>query len=266
MSALSQLFGKYFLLNQLIFLQSLSGFACATYFLYAKGHTPNSIYRNFKFIYLARAALSLASIYALIFALQHMSVFNALIILNTSPFIIPFMRKFFFGVRIHKLVFPALFVAFYGLTLILSPDRHLIGTPTIVMLISMLALSLSLLVLEHKEHTDRELSIFYYFGFSTAALFIVLAINQQFNIPLHYAPLGFLIGIVFFFTQYFIIKAANYISSQLISVLFYSEIIMSFLLALVMGTAAITPPILIGIGCVVLGGISVTFLEKHAQT
>lgn len=265
MGTLSQLFGKYFLLNQLVFLQSLSGFACAAYFMKMKGHTTSSVYHNFKFIYLARAVLSLTSIYALIFALQYMSIFNALIILNTTPFFVPFLRRFFFGVRIHKFVFPALFVAFYGLTLILSPDRHLIGLPTIVMLISMMALSLSLLILEHKEHTDKELSIFYYFAFSTVALFCVLAANHQLNIPLHYAPLGLLIGIVFFFTQFFIIHATKYISAQLVSVLFYSEIIMSLFVSIAMGSAVFNRAILLGIICVILGGIFVSMLEKHAK-
>ena len=266
MGTMSQLFGKYFLLNQLMFLQSLAGLACSGYVMHSKEYSLTRMYREFKLIYLARGALSLTSIYALIFALRHMSIFNALIILNTTPFLIPFLRRLFLGVRIHKFIFPALFVAFSGVVLILSPDGNLVGVSTLVMFISMIALSLSLLVLEHKEHTDKELSLFYYFLFSAAALFVLLAANHQLtNIPLHYTPIGLLIGIAFFFTQFFVINAAKYISSQLISVVFYSEIIMSLFVSMAMGTAAISTSIIFGITCVILGGIFVSMLEKYAR-
>lgn len=233
--------------------------------MHAKGYSVSRIYREFKLIYLARGALSLTSIYALIYALRHMSIFNALIILNTTPFLIPFLRRVFLGVRIHKFIFPALFVAFSGVVLILSPSRHFVGPATIVMFISMIALSLSLLALEHKEHTDKELSLFYFFAASTVALFFLLAGNHELNIPMHYAPLGLLIGVAFFFTQFLVINSAKYISPQLISVIFYSEIIMSLFVAAAMGTTKISTSILVGMLCVIAGGIFVSMLEKHAK-
>jgi drug/metabolite transporter (DMT)-like permease len=213
-------------------------------------------------VYVARIVMSLVSIYALIYGLKYASVYNALVILNLSPLVIPILRRVFFKKKINRWLFPAVLLAFTGIILILAPDSHLIQASMAMILLSMLCMSLSLLLLETTSDTDPNLSIFYYFLLSTLIVSFVLCF-QPLNSLMTFSDigLGVLGGVLFFFVQCSVIYAAKYISSQLIAVLFYAEIIFAMLASVILENLQLNVYLMLGTVFVISGGLAVLFIE-----
>jgi len=265
MGALSKIIGKHLLINHIMFLQSFAGLLCASYFIRIRKYKWRQLLAKQKSIHLARIVMSLVSVYALIYGLQYVSIFNALVILNSAPLIIPLLRKLFFKKKIHFFVFPSALLAFAGIVLILRPDRHIIEAPIVIILVSMLCMSLSLLILEKMQDTDPNLSIFYYFLYSSLALGLLLMYQHQFfSMSMQYAPIGMVIGVLFFLVQLSVIYAAQYISSQLISVLFYAEIIIALFASVLLEGMRLNNYLLMGAVLVILGGLAVVLIENKS--
>jgi drug/metabolite transporter (DMT)-like permease len=263
LGVLAKIINQHLLLNDILFLQSISGFCCAALFMRIQKYKWQSLWKNFQLIYFARIVMSLASIYALIYGLKYVSVYNALVILNLSPLVIPILRRVFLKKKMNVWVFPAVLLAFTGIVLILAPDSHLIQAPTAMILLSMLCMSLSLLLLETAPNTDPNLSIFYYFLFSTLIVSTVL-VFQPSLLLLNFKDvfLGVLSGVLFFFVQCSVIYAAKYISSQLISVLFYAEIIFAMLASVMLENLQLDAYLILGTILVMTGGLAVLFIEN----
>lgn len=267
MGALSKTLGKHLPINHIIFLQSISGLLCASYFIRIRKYKWQQLLTKQKFFHLARIVMSLASVYTLIDGLQYVSIFNALVILNSAPLIIPLLRKLFFKKKIHFLVFLSALLAFAGIVLILGPDRHIIEGPIVIILVSMLCMSLSLLMLEKTQDIDPNLSIFYYFLYSSLVIGSLLMYQHQFfSIPMQYVPMGMMIGVLFFFVQLSVIYAAQYISSQLISVLFYGEIIIALFASILLEGMKLNNYLFTGTALVILGGLAVVLIENNSQS
>lgn len=265
MGALSKIASKNLLTNHIMFLQSFTGLLCASYFIKIKKYKWQQLLAKQKSIYLARIVMSLASVYTLIYGLQYVSIFNALVILNSAPLIIPLLRKILFKKNIHFFIFPSILLAFAGIALILGPDRHIIEAPIFIIVISMLCMSFSLLLLEKTQNTDPNLSIFYYFLYSSLVTISLLMYQHQFfNMPTQYAPMGMVIGVLFFLIQLSVIYAARYISSQLISVLFYAEIIIALFASILLEDVKLNHYLLIGTALVILGGLAVILIERDS--
>jgi drug/metabolite transporter (DMT)-like permease len=263
MGALSKITNKHLLINQIMFVQSISGLLCTCYLMKIKKYKWKHLLAKQKPINLVRIIMSLASIYTLIYGLQYISIFNALIIMNSAPLIIPLLRKIFFKHQIHTFILPSALLAFIGLVLILGPDKHIIDTHIIIIFISMLCMAFSLLILEKTQPTNPNLSIFYYFLYSSAVTgLIVLFQHQLFSIPLHYLGEGIMIGVLFFLVQLSVIYAAQYISSHLISVLFYSEIIIALFASIILEGMQFNNHLIVGTVLVMLGGLLVIFIEN----
>ena len=267
MGALSKIIGKHLLINHIMFLQSFSGLLCACYLMKIKKYKWRQLLAKQKSIHLTRIVMSLASVYALIYGLQYVSIFNALVILNSAPLIIPLLRKIFFKKKIHFFVFPSALLAFAGIVLILGPDHHIIEAPIVIILVSMLCMSLSLLILEKTQDTDPNLSIFYYFLYSSLTIGSLLIYQHQFfSIPMQYVPMGMVIGVLFFLVQLSVIYAAQYISSQLISVLFYAEIIIALFASILLEGMRLNNYLVMGTALVILGGLAVILIENKSQS
>lgn len=267
MGTLSKIISKHLLTNHIMFLQSFSGLLCASYFLRIKKYKWRQLLAKQKPIHLARIFMSLASVYTLIYGLQYVSIFNALVILNSAPLIIPLLRKIFFKKKIHFFIFPSALLAFAGIVLILGPDHHIIEAPIAIILVSMLCMSLSLLILEKTQNIDPNLSIFYYFLYSSLVIGPLLLYQHQFfSIPMEYAPMGMMIGVLFFLVQLSVVYAAQHISSQLISVLFYAEIIIALFTSILLEGMRLNNYLIMGTILVILGGLAVILIENKSKS
>lgn len=263
MGSLSKVADNHLALNQIMFLQSLAGLLCSACLMKKRQYSVHDLWRKYKHHYLLRIIFSLGSIYTLIAGLQQMSIFNALVILNSSPLIIPFLRRILFGNRISTLTYPAVICAFAGVALILTPDRQIFNGSFMMVAISMLCMTFSLLVLEKYQNAEPELSIFYYFFCSTVITGTIMIVHRQ-SLPLTELSmaLGLIIGILFFLVQMSVIHAARYISSQLISVLFYSEIILALFSSILFEHQPFTLNHAAGILLVIGGGSMTTLIEQ----
>lgn len=265
MSLLSKLTRQHLNTNHIVFMQSITGLLCACVFIKFKKYNWRQIIHQHRFAYFGRISMSLTSIYLLIYGLQYVSIFNALVVLNSSPLIIPLLRRIFFNKKIHFLVFPTTLSAFAGIILILSPDSHILESPIIIMMASMFCMAISLIILEKSQNNDPDLAIFYYFLYSSIITTLLAFQNEIISTPGFYFYLSILIGILFFFVQLSVVYAANYISSHLISVLFYSEIILSLFVSVLFENLQLNTYLIIGTLLVILGGIGTTWIEHHQK-
>ena len=176
---LSKYIQHYLTFNYLIFLQSITGFLSSIIFLHFNKFKWHLLWKKFHLIYGIRIIVSLASMYAFIYGLKFVSVYNALVILNFCPFLMPVLRFVFFKQKIHSGIYAAILLAFVGLTLILSPDHYIFYLPTLIIVASMLCMAFSVLFLEHKSNANIYLSIFYYFLFSTLITGSALIISHN---------------------------------------------------------------------------------------
>lgn len=250
----------------ILILQSYTGLICSFIFLKQKKYNWHTIIYTHNIRYAIRSLISLGSIYTLLIALQSVTVFNALVILNTAPLVIPLLRKVFYKKIIsYQSMFIATF-GFIGIVLILSPNKALFDFSILLVICSMLCVAFSLLILENMPKYDPNLMVFYYFFYSS----ILLTADQLIRHHLFYPSasqlfFGALIGAMFFIVQCSIIQAARFISSQLIAVLFYSEVILSLLFSVYFENMAMTRYLLVGTLLVIFAGIHVIFLEHNMQ-
>lgn len=263
MSAIAKIISKHLTINEILFLQNIAGLVSIYYFIRLKKYKWRQFFIKHNKIFFARILLSLASIYTLIYGLKFVSIFNALVILNSAPLIIPYLRKLLFKHKINLWIFPAMLLAFSGVVLILAPDQHIIELPNIIILISMLCMALSLILLEINRDTDPNLAIFYYFLYSSAITGLALLFQHNFiTISPHHIILGILTGVLFFGVQMSVVYAARYISAQLIAVLFYAEIIFALGASFFLENLAINNYLLLGTILVIFGGLAVILVEN----
>ncbi len=264
---LSKLIQTQLSFSHLLFLQSIAGLSCAVTIIRMQKFDWSLLWTDFHYIYLVRIIISLASMFSFIYGLKYVSVYNALVILNICPFIMPILRFIFFRNKIHNKIFVPILFAFCGIILILSPDQQILHLSTLTIVASMLCMAFSLLLLEHKNNTSPVLAIFYYFLVSSIITgFAILFFHQTESLSFNTITLGLITGVMFFLVQLSLIYATRYISSQFVSVLFYSEIIFALIASLLMGSMQWSVTLLIGTIFVLIGGYTIFYIEKSTQT
>lgn len=253
-------------LGIIIFLQSVAGLVCAILFI-KNTYSFTEIIKQQQPSHLSRSIFSLASTLTFIYGLKFVSIFNALVIMNTSPLLMPFLRKALIGKSIQNTPYVAILIALAGIIFILKPDETIFDYHILIIGISMITMAASLIIIEKNNHIDPLLSIFYYFFYSFifSAIYILIHFKSFFATTSDLC-LGLLAGIIFFFVQVSVVYAANLISSTLISILFYAEVIMGLIISIIQHEAKPTLIILTGVIMVISGGLISIYSENKLQS
>ena len=262
---LSQYDQQYIPFNYLIFLQSIGGLAFALIFLHYQNFKWSSLWEEFHPVYFLRIIISLISMYAYIYGLKFVSVYNALVILNCCPFFIPFFRFIFFKKIIDKGIYFAITIAFFGIVLILSPDHQILYSSIFIIFLSMIFMTFSILLLEHQTNTNAELAILIYFLFGTIITGLTTFYpHASMQLSWSHVSLGFLSGLLFFLVQLSMIYAARYISTQLMAVYFILNLCLHCI-SLYFNEIKLHYSLILGTVLVIMGGLSVLYLEKSVK-
>lgn len=250
----------------ILFMQSLSGLLCSLlFFIFIKPRSILKMVLNHHPLYFWRSIISFISVYLFTYALIHVRIFNALLILNTAPLAIPFLRKLVYKKEIHFQMLMAALIGFLGLMLVLSPDKNIFDRSIMFIFLSMIAMSLSLLILENHKTIDASSMIFYYFFYSSAIMLVITFFHSFAHLTYPIMVQASFIGILFFLVQASIIFAATFISSQLIAVLFYAEVLLSMIYSMYFENLKPTTFIIIGTMLVILAGIRAIMLEYKSK-
>lgn len=208
-----------------------------------------------KTLHLLRTLCSLGISYFLFLAVSDMPLVNAMLLANTAPFMVPILGALFLGHALNHRIWPPLTLGFVGVFFVLHPDKGVFQPAAIYALAAALCMAMSTLLVRRASKTDRAMTItFYYFVFaallsSAVVVFFWQAISVQQLLILS------VVGILFFICQYSLSLALSYVSAQLVSSLYYTNILFATLLSWIIWQTPLTLPIGLGIVCIIIGGV-----------
>jgi len=228
----------------------------------AKSFNPIT-FSNIKMQHFLRTIFSLGISFFLFTALKKISYFDSVLLYNTFPLFIPFVALIILRTKINHALWPFVFIGFAGVMLTLHLDKHIFSTGAFYALGSAVSAGLSIVMMRKISAIDDSVkSLYYYFLISTIlAGFVSIPFWHEVS-NLHVLSI-LLIGILFFFVQYFLTLAATYTTPQIVSTLYYSNIVFSLILAHALFSEVITKTMIVGMIGIVIGGLGVIYMRKN---
>lgn len=216
-------------------------------------------------LHLLRTIFSLGISYFLFLAVSRIPLVNALLLANTSPLMVPFLAYLFMSQKMnHKLWVPIL-VGFVGILLVLQPDARVFNPAALLALAAGFCMAMSMLLVRKTSKTDSSITVsFYYFLFSTIISGLAAI---WFWVPLNSSMLVILIieGVLFFIVQFALAIALQNAPPELVSSLYYSNIIFGAIIAAIIWHAALPLLTIAGIVLTCLGGILCIRVQAQAS-
>lgn len=209
-----------------------------------------------------RAIFSLGISYFLFTALKKISYFDSVLLFNTFPIFIPFLALLILRTKINHVLWPFVFIGFFGVALTLKVDDSMFSSGAFFAMGSAISAGLSIVMMRKISAQDDSLkSLYYYFLLSTiiSGVASIPFWNQaeQMNILAVISA-----GILFFLVQYFLTLAATYATPQIVSTLYYSNIIFSLILAYILFNEQMTAAMITGMIGIIAGGLGVIYFGK----
>ena len=214
-----------------------------------------------------RALSGLLSQALFFIAVKHMSLVDAVLLVNAAPLFIPLVVLVWFGTRIPPVVWGGLVVGFAGVLLILQPSASMFDNPAaLIAATAALFSAIALVTVNRLTETDGpDTILFYYFLISTVAAGVVAIMDWS-------TPRGnewwLLIGVGVFMAlaQLFIVLAYRFATAAQISPFNYSVVVFSGLIGWWVWGNVPNSIALIGIALVCAGGIlAIVFGGPHAK-
>jgi drug/metabolite transporter (DMT)-like permease len=207
-------------------------------------------------LHMVRALTGLLSQALFFIAVKHMSLVNAVLLVNAAPLFIPLVVLVWLKTRITSTVVLSLVIGFVGVVLILKPSPALFAQPAALLAVAAaLCSAIALVSVNRLSTTDRpDTILFYYFLISTIAA-TPFAVSQW-RTPVG-VEWGYLIAIGLFMAlaQLFIILAYQRSTAARLAPFIYSVVVFSGLIGWVVWGQVPDWLALVGIVLVCLGGI-----------
>jgi drug/metabolite transporter (DMT)-like permease len=216
---------------------------------------------------LTRAASSLAAFYFIFVSLQHLSLVNATLLVNTSPFFIPFLLLLFLKEPINHRLWWGIVLGFAGIIIILNPTATIFQWYALLPLISSISQAvvfISLRRLHHyQEPTTRILLYLYLFGTVLTLPFGIYEWRSPSSRDWIYL---IFVGATSFLSQTAITLGLRYGTPKALGPLCYSSVV--FALFFDWSIWKIIPSwiSLAGIILVIAGGIIALLIENRSET
>lgn len=215
---------------------------------------------------LLRSLCILIAQYGIAFYLTTHSLLNATVLLNASPLFIPLIEWVFLGHRPGKSTILGALIAFFGVILVLQPDRSLFTLMSAVGLLAALSQASSQVLYGLRSKAENPLtSLFYLFLFTSLVSLIIFLLGKELQWgplqPLSKEPDWILtitllaMGIVVLFNQYFRGLAYRHGRPSTLATFLYFSVFVSALLDWFVFKKTPTTPTLIGSCLIILGGI-----------
>lgn len=188
---------------------------------------PRSVATQVLPMHAVRAVAGLLNMYCFFFSIRYILLTDAMLLNNTMPLFLPFVRFFWHGKKIQLKLIPGLILGFIGVVLILHPTANLFRPAALVALASGLFMSISMAgIRELGKFEPLYRILFYYFGISSLLSVIPLFWAwQNYGFMMWVILIG--IGVLAAIYQYFLTKGYQYASAQKISPLIYFAVILS---------------------------------------
>lgn len=214
-------------------------------------------------LHFLRSIFSQGISYLLFSAVLFIPLVNAMLLSNTAPLIVPFIAYLFLSQQInHKLWLPIL-IGYTGVVLVLHPDARLFNPAAFLALGAAVSLGSTMLTVRKLSSTESTETIAFYFFLLSSMTSGIIA--SRYWIPLNTTMLltMLVIGVLYFLTQYSSTLALRYANAQLVSALYYSNIIYATLLSYFIWHTLPTTMTFLGMTLIIIGGIYCIAIE-HA--
>lgn len=172
-----------------------------------------------------RSACGFAAYGLLFFAIQKISLVNAMLLNNCAPLMLPFVIWIALKIKISPQLWPGIFLGFLGIILILKPTSAIFDYASMMALGAALSIAISMLILRLLSHTEQWQTILFYFFVFSVILALPLAI-------IFWTPLScgatlqlMALGLLNFVGQYAWAKAYHYGKASHLAPFAYSAVV-----------------------------------------
>jgi drug/metabolite transporter (DMT)-like permease len=215
---------------QILFLQNTFGFTII-FLIILFNKAKISFYKSERYgLLFLRSIAGLGAFFFVFVSLQYVSVASATLLLNTTPFFIPFILFICFKEAINHRLWLGILPGFIGIAVILNPGSNLFDWHTILPLISgffVAVIFISLRKLHH--HKEPMLRILLYLFLFAALLMLPLGVLKWQTPSFKDAILLALICIATFLSQTTITFGLRYGSPKALAPLCYTSVIFAII-------------------------------------
>ncbi len=213
-------------------------------------------------LHLLRTIFSLSISYLLFYAVTFIPLVNAMLLANTSPFIVPLLGWLFLSQKINHRLWVPILIGFIGVILVLKPDARILNPASLLALGAAVGMASSLLTVRKIAATEStETTAFYFFLLSTIISGII-ALNFWSPLSMKTSLIMAAIGALYFVTQYAMTAAIKFTNPQLVGSLFYSNIIYAAIISIFVWNLLPSASTLSGMVLIILGGILCIRVER----
>lgn len=208
-------------------------------------------------IHLIRGISGCACFYLYYIALSKISLVDATLLRSSAPLMVPLVIYLWFSQRVRRETWPPLVVGFLGVVLVLKPGGAGLSLWHLLALLSGLGLAVSMVstrVLAQHEPQNRIL--FYYFSISLLFCLPFFFWNYQ-TIPPSAWPGLIYMGVVIYLGFVMYTMAYRYVSAAALAPISYFGVVFSGLLDWLIWDHIPDGLTMMGIACVILGGVLV---------
>lgn len=210
--------------------------------------------RKLKFQFF-RTVSTLYLSYSLFYAVHFIPLVNAMLLVNTAPLMMPFVAYLIFSQRIDHSLWIPMIIGFVGVVIVLNPDPKIFHWASLLALGGGLCMALGMILIRKASVVDSvQTTMFYFLLFSTVISGVIAIPFWQPLATAAYLPL-FTIGLLYFFVQCAASYALKFANPQLVSTLFYSNIIFAAIISALLWHTAPSLITLLGVVLIVSGGI-----------
>lgn len=248
---------------QVMLLQNVFGALVIWLACFFQGTHQNLSHSPHYGLLLLRALGGLVSIFFVFISVEHLSVTNATLLLNTGPFFIPFALYLCYRKKINHSLWLGLIPGFLGVLLILHPGTSLFQWYALLPLLSGACIPVVFLSLQRLHYHQEPLSriLFYLFFFSSVAV-LPFALYGWETPTFQECLLLLGISVGGFLSQATISLGLKYGSPQVIAPLCYSSVVFALGFDKLFWNHSPSFSSFIGIFLVIFGGIISIFFER----
>ena len=219
-------------------------------------------FSNVKIQHTLRTIFSLGISYFLFAALITLPYFDAILLFNSFPLFIPVLGLIILSTSIKYVLWPFMILGFIGVFLTLKSINNLVSLDALLAISSAVLTSASIIMMRKISAVDDSLkSLYFYFLLSTLIAGVVAIPYWDINIINAWQQL-LIIGVLFFFVQYFLTLAIMYTNAVVVSNLYYSNVIFSLLIAFYLFGEHLNGKVILGMVLIVVGGVGVIVLQR----
>jgi drug/metabolite transporter (DMT)-like permease len=220
----------------ILFIQNLTALILITPIVLAKGkvqhrailHSPHKIMQFF------RAFFSLAIGYFFYYSLRHVSLSTGVLLLNTSPLIVPFIALIFLHKPIQHRLWLPMIIGFVGVAVVLHPKGDDFNIGAWLALGGALSMGCSILLGRRLAEVGQDsfTNLFYYFFYATIMSGIVAIFFWE-PVPANILWIMIGTGVIWFAVQYTLVLSMNYLEAQIVLTLYYANVVFAVLLSII---------------------------------